>query len=439
MTPDPHPARRPPQPCCSRSSSSCRCSTCSSAARLFNAVHGLHPGLRLLRHPGDQRARQRPAALPRAHREDPVGHHGLRLRHEPRAGAAAAARPAALRRSAAPSWCFYPGRSSSPSRRSPRSCASRRLRRRPGGARDQPLVLVARLAASARCAAALVGAAAVLDHAVQPLTALAMGVDRRRGRHARRVRDEGARSATPACAAGRGRPSVTRRGRACSTASRRSASRRRCSSTRCAGTSSRRRSAARPVQFQWRMRLGIDPGLRTTGFGVVECRRRAPALRRQRHDPAPTRRRSADLPARLKIIFDGVREVTRALRADLRLDRDRVRQRQSAVDAAARPGARRRADRRWSSRDLDGQRVHRAADEEGDRRPRPGARRSRCRQMVDAPARPARPAGQGRRRCARPRRSATPTPAAVAAPPSAGATTLAATQPRPLSQGEAIY
>ena len=37
-----------------------------------------------------------------------------------------------------------------------------------------------------------------------------------------------------------------------------------------------------------------------------------------------------DLPGRLKIIFDGVREVARALRADLRVGRDRLRQRQPA-------------------------------------------------------------------------------------------------------------
>ena len=116
--------------------------------------------------------------------------------------------------------------------------------------------------------------------------------------------------------------------------------------------------------------LGIDPGLRTTGFGVVERERRAPALRRQRHDPH--RRGRARRPARPA--EDHLRRRARgdrALCADLRLDRDRLRQRQSAVDAAARPGARRRPDgaRRRRPR---GRRVHRAADEEGDRRPRPG-------------------------------------------------------------------
>ena len=58
-----------------------------------------------------------------------------------------------------------------------------------------------------------------------------------------------------------------------------------------------------------RMRvLGIDPGLRTTGFGVVE---RDGA--RLRYVASGTIRTGAaslgDLPGRLKIIFDGVREV----------------------------------------------------------------------------------------------------------------------------------
>ena len=54
--------------------------------------------------------------------------------------------------------------------------------------------------------------------------------------------------------------------------------------------------------------LGIDPGLRTTGFGVVE--RDGAALR---YVASGTIRTAAvplhDLPGRLKVIFDGVREV----------------------------------------------------------------------------------------------------------------------------------
>ena len=55
--------------------------------------------------------------------------------------------------------------------------------------------------------------------------------------------------------------------------------------------------------------LGIDPGLRTTGFGVVECEGghlRYVASGTIRTDAAAL----GDLPGRLKIIFEGVREVT---------------------------------------------------------------------------------------------------------------------------------
>ena len=54
--------------------------------------------------------------------------------------------------------------------------------------------------------------------------------------------------------------------------------------------------------------LGIDPGLRTTGFGVVECEHG-----RLRYVASGTIRTAAvalpDLPGRLKVIFDGVREI----------------------------------------------------------------------------------------------------------------------------------
>jgi crossover junction endodeoxyribonuclease RuvC len=54
--------------------------------------------------------------------------------------------------------------------------------------------------------------------------------------------------------------------------------------------------------------LGIDPGLRSTGFGVVECEGS-----RLRYVASGTIRTGTaalgDLPGRLKIIFDGVREV----------------------------------------------------------------------------------------------------------------------------------
>ena len=55
--------------------------------------------------------------------------------------------------------------------------------------------------------------------------------------------------------------------------------------------------------------LGIDPGLRTTGFGVIEAQGAA-----LHYIASGTIKTDAvhigQLPARLKIIFDGVREVT---------------------------------------------------------------------------------------------------------------------------------
>ena len=54
--------------------------------------------------------------------------------------------------------------------------------------------------------------------------------------------------------------------------------------------------------------LGIDPGLRCTGFGVVER-----ARSQLRYVASGTIRTDAaalgDLPGRLKIIFDGIREI----------------------------------------------------------------------------------------------------------------------------------
>lgn len=54
--------------------------------------------------------------------------------------------------------------------------------------------------------------------------------------------------------------------------------------------------------------LGIDPGLDTTGYGVVDCRNgdvrlvEAGVIR-------PTRKSGDALPVRLKTLFDGIREV----------------------------------------------------------------------------------------------------------------------------------
>jgi len=61
--------------------------------------------------------------------------------------------------------------------------------------------------------------------------------------------------------------------------------------------------------------LGIDPGLQCTGFGVIEAdgaQLRYLASGTIRTDEAALR----DLPARLKLIFDGVREVVATYQPD---------------------------------------------------------------------------------------------------------------------------
>jgi len=54
--------------------------------------------------------------------------------------------------------------------------------------------------------------------------------------------------------------------------------------------------------------LGIDPGLQTTGFGIVECE--GPRLHYAASGTIKTADAArGDLPGRLKIIFEGVREI----------------------------------------------------------------------------------------------------------------------------------
>jgi crossover junction endodeoxyribonuclease RuvC len=61
--------------------------------------------------------------------------------------------------------------------------------------------------------------------------------------------------------------------------------------------------------------LGIDPGLRTTGFGVIESE--GAKLRYVASGTIKTESvGTASLPLRLKIIFDGVREVTARYQPD---------------------------------------------------------------------------------------------------------------------------
>jgi crossover junction endodeoxyribonuclease RuvC len=81
--------------------------------------------------------------------------------------------------------------------------------------------------------------------------------------------------------------------------------------------------------------LGIDPGLRTTGFGVIQ--KHGSKLRYIASGTIKSG--EGDLPTRLKVIL-GVGEVART-QPGLRRHRTSVRQRQPAIDPAAGPGARR--------------------------------------------------------------------------------------------------
>jgi crossover junction endodeoxyribonuclease RuvC len=61
--------------------------------------------------------------------------------------------------------------------------------------------------------------------------------------------------------------------------------------------------------------LGIDPGLQTTGFGVVDAD--GPALRYVASGTITTRHLpTGDLPARLKVLFDGICEVVQRYQPD---------------------------------------------------------------------------------------------------------------------------
>lgn len=63
--------------------------------------------------------------------------------------------------------------------------------------------------------------------------------------------------------------------------------------------------------------LGIDPGLRTTGFGVLDAD--GPTLRYVASGVIETLRgaEQGDLPARLKVLFDGIRELQARYRPDV--------------------------------------------------------------------------------------------------------------------------
>lgn len=63
--------------------------------------------------------------------------------------------------------------------------------------------------------------------------------------------------------------------------------------------------------------LGIDPGLRTTGFGLVDAD--GPHLRYVASGVIQTTRsaQQGDLPARLKVLFDGIQEIHQRYRPDV--------------------------------------------------------------------------------------------------------------------------
>ena len=71
--------------------------------------------------------------------------------------------------------------------------------------------------------------------------------------------------------------------------------------------------------------LGIDPGLRTTGFGVIEAD--GPRLRyvasgtirtvNEKRPGDPTLPHQGNLPARIKLLFDGVCEVAQTYQPDV--------------------------------------------------------------------------------------------------------------------------
>src|SRR5689334_19052878 len=87
----------------------------------------------------------------------------------------------------------------------------------------------------------------------------------------------------------------------CSIEPHRSASPLRCFSTPCAGRSAHDEDARLASTPMGHIRiLGIDPGLRTTGFGVVDCE--GPALHYVASGTIRSEAESAGLPARLKTI-----------------------------------------------------------------------------------------------------------------------------------------
>lgn len=58
--------------------------------------------------------------------------------------------------------------------------------------------------------------------------------------------------------------------------------------------------------------LGVDPGSRITGYGVIQCQGRQQIYL----GSGCIRTQSDDLPSRLKVIFDGISEIIRQYQPD---------------------------------------------------------------------------------------------------------------------------
>ena len=119
--------------------------------------------------------------------------------------------------------------------------------------------------------------------------------------------------------------------------------------------------AERPRAVRTRI-LGIDPGLRVTGYGLID----RTGQKLVYVTSGVIRTPDAELPERLKAILESLNAVIAQHRPDAGRGGKGVRQRQPDIDAAARSGPRRR-DLRGRVLRPAGVRVHRAAGQAGSR------------------------------------------------------------------------
>jgi uncharacterized membrane protein HdeD (DUF308 family) len=297
-----HAARRPPQPGAGL--------LCGAAAavlagghRALRPVHRVHPGVCVSGDAGGQRAGRRPRALPGAQRQAAVGHHGVHLRHEPCAGAAAAGLSATTRArtpSSCSSWCWWCRPAWWCSTWSPESSSARPARPTSASSFNWRSWLIGVGVAS------LLGGLLSFITPFKPGQALAMAfvacVAGSLGHLVMKAlkRDRGVTSwGKGACRS----PAPM----ACWTGWTRCALPRRCSFIRCAGIS----NSVRPSCGNSRHRpRPANHRFRRAGRG-----RAALHLCGQRHHRTghlPT----GDLPARLKVLFDGICEVVQRYQPD---------------------------------------------------------------------------------------------------------------------------